>query len=535
MSSLLRGTLQIILTLLCLLHSARSNQVEVQEPLEELSKTPSKALNVLFVSIPAWGHVNPLLTVAEELVIRGHRVTMCVGSEDESGNAFKKKIEERGITHCSFYSNVSTEMNELAERRERDDGTWMSVLSSMLAQYSAELMAHVSPLISNHSFDIMVGEECTVCAMRCINSLWSIPTVFVGTSMEALVHLHPQWSWPGLLLGSSSDDLSFSQRVLSTIEKFFFPVFLDYIFFSSYKSSLQGFCPDVSLSDFSSSAGITIPYIVPSVIGLEYARTQAPMVEYVGPLQSRSPAPLSKEMAEWLSSKPEHSVVYISTGSMFNLNKENGKAFLEGVVLTNCSLLWSLRKSNQWILEGLEIDPDRVLVSEWTPQQRLLGSMAIHSAILHGGYNGLSDALSNGVPVIGFPLMEEQTLNMGRVHHNKLGLLLSINEALSSTAIKNAVMTVSSEDYRRNTKKLQKMCKFAGGAKRAADLIEYYEEMGYEHLVPAFIKYDWTTVQYYNIDVFVLFLVVFALIAAGCLLSLRFVISKCLKRKAKTD
>jgi len=49
---------------------------------------------------------------------------------------------------------------------------------------------------------------------------------------------------------------------------------------------------------------------------------------------------------------------------------------------TQYDLLGSLRKSNQGILGGLDIEKKRVFISEWTPQFSVLVSRPIHSAIL---------------------------------------------------------------------------------------------------------------------------------------------------------
>lgn len=37
------------------------------------------------------------------------------------------------------------------------------------------------------------------------------------------------------------------------------------------------------------------------------------------------------------------------------------------------------------------------------------------------------------------------------------------------------------------------------GVEHATDFIEYYQRVGYSHLVPS--VYKWSTVQYYNIDI----------------------------------
>ena len=270
-------------------------------------------------------------------------------------------------------------------------------------------------------------------------------------------------------------------------------------------------------------------------MGFQYPATSTPLTEYVGALVSAYPEPLTGELGEWLTSKLDRSVVYISMGSMFELDKGSGQAFLEGVMNTNYSVLWSLRKSNQWILEGLDVDPDRVLISEWTPQLSVLGSKVIHSAILHGGFNGLSEALWNGVPVLVFPQMHEQLYNAGRVHFNGLGIHLDAN-SLSTSKITESLRALDTGEYRSNTAKLQKIFRMAGGVKRAADLVEFYEDVGYAHLVPAYAKYQWSWVQYYNADVYALMMLILVL-AVLCLGTCCKCICRrcCLKVKEKSD
>ena len=53
----------------------------------------------------------------------------------------------------------------------------------------------------------------------------------------------------------------------------------------------------------------------------------------------------------------------------------------------------------------------------------------------------------------------------------------------------------------------------AGGVDRAADLIEHYSQVGYDHLIPAYAKYNWSWIQYHNTDVHVTILVVLAIVS----------------------
>ena len=48
---------------------------------------------------------------------------------------------------------------------------------------------------------------------------------------------------------------------------------------------------------------------------------------------------------------------------------------------------------------------------------------------------------------------------------------------------------------------------------RAADLIEHYSQVGYDHLIPAYAKYNWSWIQYHNTDVHVMILVILVVVS----------------------
>ena len=90
---------------------------------------------------------------------------------------------------------------------------------------------------------------------------------------------------------------------------------------------------------------------------------------------------------------------------------------VNGAIYTqaNFSVVWSLRKTNQHILEHMTFDLDNVLISDWLPQVTILRHPSIHSAVLHGGLGGIQEALSSGVPIVAVPFLFDQLENGVRV------------------------------------------------------------------------------------------------------------------------
>jgi len=61
------------------------------------------------------------------------------------------------------------------------------------------------------------------------------------------------------------------------------------------------------------------------------------------------------------------------------------------------------------------------------------------------------------------------------------GIKLSRTD-ISSQQITNAVTSISeNEEYSKQARKIQKMHIFAGGVKSAANLVEFYSDVGYDH------------------------------------------------------
>ena len=120
------------------------------------------------------------------------------------------------------------------------------------------------------------------------------------------------------------------------------------------------------------------------------------------------------------------------------------------------------------------------------------------------------------------------------MQHYKLGVYLRPNE-VTAERLTEAVEAISIEEYRGSVAKLRKMFLHAGGAERAANLVEFYEEVGYDHLVPAYAKYEWNWIQYYNVDVYTLMLCIMLLCMYSTCRFCSCVRRRCVSSKEKKD
>ena len=504
----------------------------------ENGEAEGRRLSILILAPPFSGHLSPPTALGEELVRRGHNVTLFTLTVEWS-DTLRKKVERAGINFLGAAAGeqVSSFMKTAGKSYAEQQQLLSSPISlamkfKQVLQEMSQTIVQIVDTDAIRGWDVIIATEFLAPLLACLHWKWKIPSVVQSTGMQFQPHTLPQWPFPSMFGNAVSDNLAFKDRLVSGISSVVFPIVYEHVLVRVVKNSVEDTCAGASLSYLSTAPGVNIPQIVPTVIGFEFPRTISPLSEYVGPVLSKSPMPLSDELEIWLKDKPKQSVIYISTGSFLTPSKETGLAIVNGINATKYSVIWSLR--NQDILEGMELDPQRFFISSWTPQLSILQHKAISMAIMHGGINGVNEALYNGVPIIALPFNGDQGVNAGILQHRGLGIKLD-QQNLTPERIEESVNRIESGNYHRRASSICKMFLQAGGAERAADLVEFYEEVGYDHLVPAYAKYEWSWVQYYNVDVYALLLCT-ALLCMYCTVRLcSCVCRSCAGRKVKKE
>lgn len=126
----------------------------------------------------------------------------------------------------------------------------------------------------------------------------------------------------------------------------------------------------------------------------------------------------------------------------------------------------------------------------------------------------MSQCLYNGIPEIIIPFALDRDDVAARVISAGAGLKLYKHE-ITAKRVAKAIMTVSTPKHRKAARRLQKIFIHNGGVEKAVELVDFYAKVGYEHLVPAYARYRWSWVQFYNVDVYALLLIILALAIYG--------------------
>lgn len=170
-----------------------------------------------------------------------------------------------------------------------------------------------------------------------------------------------------------------------------------------------------------------------------------------------------EELFDWSWIDPDKRLIYCSFGSHPELYP-NLLRFFETVVeavrnLPQYQLV--LKTGANFGHERFRNIPANVLLVERAPQLRILQRTSIF--IMHGGLNGIKEALCYGVPMIVFPSLADQPMNAARVAYHRLGLT-------------GDMLTVTVDQARAQIQKVAETDLYRERANHFRDIIRQYEE-----------------------------------------------------------
>ncbi|KAL5705153.1 coniferyl-alcohol glucosyltransferase [Ranunculus cassubicifolius] len=178
----------------------------------------------------------------------------------------------------------------------------------------------------------------------------------------------------------------------------------------------------------------------------------------VGPvIRSIGANQIGNECLDWLRGQPNESVLYVSFGSGGTLSLEQMTEVAWGLELSQQRFVWVVRLpmrnddscgsffSSQtqsedplsYLPQGFStrIKGQGLLVDSWAPQAHILADPSIGGFLSHCGWNSSLESITNGVPMIAWPLYAEQRLNAAALVEDFGIAVRSDSDVLPSTEV----------------------------------------------------------------------------------------------------
>ncbi|XP_065219022.1 UDP-glycosyltransferase UGT5-like isoform X25 [Planococcus citri] len=465
-------------------------------------------------SLPAKSHYivfEPLLIALAE---RGHNVTVY--------NTFPKKYtipnyNEIDISKCFHLPDILTipQMKAMTVNGfASNDQIFVFVPSYKEITSCKPIMDLIN---STSKYDLLITESFNTDFFLLFGWLFEIPSVtFNPNSPVTLVAefkgLPYNPSYIPHFLRGFAPRMNFLERV----ENFLLNL---YSMYSYRKNSLQVFDriakrifgPDVPpLEEVARNVSLLL---LNTHFTMNPVRPMVPNVVEVAGLNIKSAKPLDNENIEKFINESKHGVVYFCMGSLLRgetFPPEKREAFLYAFSKIPQRVLW------KWEGDVLPGKSDNIMISKWMPQRDILAHPNVKLFISHGGLLGTSEAVYEGVPVLGIPIFGDQRTNIKSLEANGAGELLDYNEISKEVVLEKIQRLLNDPKYKENAKLLSD--RYRDRPMSPLDTAVYWTEYvirhkGAPHLRTAAADMPWY--QYLLLDV-IAFIV--AVLVAGLLI-----------------
>ncbi|KAK1297290.1 UDP-glycosyltransferase 92A1 [Acorus calamus] len=198
----------------------------------------------------------------------------------------------------------------------------------------------------------------------------------------------------------------------------------------------------------------------------------------------------------WLGSHPPESVVYVSFGSMYTISTSQMMELAMGLEASEMAFIWMVRppvefdfngefRADEWLPEGFEErmrEKKRgIVIRGWAPQLEILSHASTGAFLSQCGWNSVLESLTNGVPIIGWPIESEQLINVKMLVEEK-GVCVEVargnDSVVNSVHVKKTIKLVvggsgKGEEMRKKAREIGKALREAveegGDSIRAMD------------------------------------------------------------------
>jgi MGT family glycosyltransferase len=389
----------------------------------------------LFFNVPTTGHVDPTLPVASELARRGHQVVYFLTE------AYRERIEATGASFHA-YPGFDSDYFEVVARRFNP-----ARLATQLAKTSLELTPRLLEAIAEIRPQAIVYDS--MCPW---GKIAARQTGLTAVASMALMDIPPRYL---LRSGKLRSALGVVARGLPWLAPYWRTVWM------LRQRTGVTLPPFVRLLNWPGDFNIcyTAQVVLPDErrFGEDYAFIGSPMADATEDV----PFPFDRLDAD----RP---LVYVSLGTVFNNNPRFFRTCLAAFKGSEAQVVVSTGRRLQ--ASDLAPLPDNAIVRDYVPQRAILKRASLF--ISHSGANSVHHALYYGVPLLLAPQQLEEGMIAARVVELGAGLLLNRRRVTPERVRRLAQRLLDEDAFRTRAASLGEALREAGGADRAADVLE---------------------------------------------------------------
>jgi len=398
----------------------------------------------IFLPGPAYGHVNPTLAIAQELVRRGEQVVYYL-TED-----FQTTIEATGATFQPYQSmmNQLTMGNRLLTSSLPRNPTFiLGALLLTIVKESRHVLPQVLEGIRAEQADVILYDPLCLWA-RIVAQVLHLPAIVLRPTYAANDHFQVMPPLSELTSSMAPGMLEDMQAELANLSASYHLPRLDMSDFFTRREALNVVFMPRAFQPAGETFNERFIFVGPSIV----RRLDAPAF------------PLER-----LEGRP---TLFISLGTAAN----NRPDFYNLCFHAFDQQPWQvvLAYGKRVDATALHAVPPNFLLSSFVPQLEVLQQASVF--VTHGGMNSVMESLYFGVPVVVVPQIIEQEKTAQRCAELGLGIALDPND-LAAETLRAAVEEVHhTPTFREHVHAMQQTVRAAGGYQRAVDAISNYAQ-----------------------------------------------------------
>jgi MGT family glycosyltransferase len=417
--------------------------------MKELIESPLKGKKILFATVPADGHVNPLTGLAKYLQELGCDVRWY------TSNIFAGKLEKLEIPFYPFQQAVDINANNLTELfplRETITNPGEMIDHDMIhffAARSEEYLQDIKDVYKDFKFDLMIADS-MFSGIPLVKKALDVPVIAIGiVPLPANSVDLPPYGIAMLPSEDAAEKLKYAElhdglnNVTLKKSITFFADILDKYDIPNEKTSLYDLL--IRQSDL---------YLQIGLPSFEYTRTDlADNIRFIGGLSSYSG---KAENKPWFDERLKNydQVILVTQGTIERDHRKLLEPTIEAFINTDTLVIVATGGFNTEVLQRKYV-ADNVIIADFIPFNEVMPYADVY--VTNGGYGGTMLSVKNKLPMVAAGVHEGKNEICARIGYFKVGLDLktdtpevnvirdAVNEVLANPVFQGNVSKLARE------------------------------------------------------------------------------------------